>query len=73
MEMVGTILFEPTVFATGIRLAICTIGKPARSISLSIVAPQRVQVPQVEVMMTASTPSALRCSTISRPMRAASA
>ena len=31
---------------------------PALSISFTIVAPQRVQVPQVEVRITASTPSA---------------
>ena len=31
---------------------------PALSISFTIVAPQRVQVPQVEVKITASTPSA---------------
>lgn len=57
MEMVGTILLDPTVMATGTRFAICTIGMPERSMVFTIVAPQRVQVPQVEVMMTASTPS----------------
>ena len=35
-----------------------TTGIPALSISFTIVAPQRVQVPQVEVRITASTPSA---------------
>jgi len=33
-------------------------GRPAVSISFTIVVPQRVQVPQVEVMITQSTPSA---------------
>jgi len=71
--MVGTIRFAPTVFDTGIRFAIWTIVNPAFSISFTIVAPQRVQVPQVEVRMTASTPAALMSSAISRPIRAASA
>ncbi|SDK14268.1 hypothetical protein SAMN05660472_00858 [Natronincola ferrireducens] len=71
--MVGTILLEPTVFATGIKLAICTIVKPAFSISFTIVAPQRVQVPHVEVRITASTPANLKSSAISLPILAASA
>ena len=54
MEMVGTILLAPTVSATGIKLHICTIVKPAFSISLTIVAPQRVHVPHVDVRITAS-------------------
>lgn len=70
--MVGTILLAPTVLATGIKFAMITIGKPAFSISFTIVAPQRVQVPQVEVIITASTPASLRCSTISLAIRAAS-
>jgi len=37
----------------------CTTGNPALSISLTSVAPQRVQVPHVEVNITASTPSAI--------------
>lgn len=51
----GIILFAPTVTEMGVTVHICTTGMPARSISFTIVAPQRVQVPQVEVMMTAST------------------
>jgi hypothetical protein len=47
----------------------CTVGKPARSSSFAIAAPQRVLVPQVEVKMTASTPAARNFSAISRPMR----
>ena len=73
MEIVGTILFDPTVVATGMRLHICTIGNPAFSISLTIVAPQRVQVPHVEVIITPSTLSSLSFSTISLAIRAASA
>ena len=52
----GTILFAPTVFEIGTTVAICTTGKTF-SISLTIVAPQRVQVPHVEVRMTACTPA----------------
>lgn len=49
----GTILFAPIVSEIGTTVAICTTGMPARSISFTIVAPQRVQVPHVEVRMTA--------------------
>lgn len=73
METVGTIRLAPTVFAIETRLAICTIGKPAFSISLVIVAPQRVHVPQVEVKMTAETCASSRCWAISAPIRLASA
>ena len=51
--MVGTIRFAPTVMEMGVTVHICTTGMPARSISLTIVAPQRVQVPHVLVMITA--------------------
>ncbi len=73
MEMVGTRRFTPTVFATGIKFAIWTMVIPARSISLVIVAPQRVQVPQVEVMIAAWMPSLISSCAISLPIRAASA
>ena len=56
--MAGTILFAPTVNDIGTTVQIWTTGIPALSISFTIVAPQRVQVPQVEVRITASTPSA---------------
>ena len=56
--MAGTILFAPTVREIGTTVQICTTGIPALSISFTNVAPQRVQVPQVEVRTTASTPSA---------------
>ncbi|BDF73628.1 hypothetical protein CE91St41_05170 [Oscillospiraceae bacterium] len=73
MEMVGTIRLAPTVEATGIRLHIWTMVNPARSNSLTIVAPQRVQVPHVEPMMMASTLSCLSRGMISWAMRLASA
>ena len=73
MEIVGTILLAPTVFATGMRLHICTIGNPAFSNSFTIVAPQRVQVPHVDTMMIASTWSSLRYGMISFAILCASA
>lgn len=73
IDIDGTILLAPTVAATGTRFAICTIGIPAFSISLTIVAPARVQVPQVDTNKTPSTLSSSRCSKISCPIREASA
>ena len=69
MPAAGTIRFAPTITATGVIVDTCTVGRPARSSSLAIAAPQRVLVPQVEVRMTASTPAALSLAAISRPMR----
>ncbi len=43
----------------------CTTAIPVASIAFTIVAPQRVQVPQVDVRITASTPSFLSLSPIS--------
>lgn len=65
MAMVGTILFAPTVREIGVIVHIWTTGSPARSISFTIVAPQRVQVPHVDVRITASTPSFLSFAAIS--------
>ena len=59
MAIAGTILFAPTVMEIGVTVQMCTTGIPALSTSLTIVEPQRVQVPHVEVRITASTPSAL--------------
>ena len=55
--MDGTILFAPTVRDIGTTVHICTTGIPILSISFTIVAPQRVQVPHVEVIITAFTSS----------------
>jgi len=66
MAIAGTIRFAPTVLDMGTMVQIWTVGIPALSISLAIVAPQRVHVPQVEVMMTARTPSRIRSFAISR-------
>ncbi len=38
-----------TVIEIGVTVHMCTTGMPALSISFTIVAPQRVQVPQVDV------------------------
>ena len=64
----GTILFVPTVSIMGTIVAICTTGMPATlSISRVIDAPHRVQVPQVDVSIAASTPAFLSSSPISLP------
>ena len=57
MPTAGTILLAPIVSDIGTTVHIWTTGIPALSISLTIVAPQRVQVPQVDVSITAPTPS----------------
>jgi hypothetical protein len=46
-------------------------GMPSRSISLLIVAPQRLQLPQVAVCKTASTPASFSSRAISAPIRLA--
>ena len=53
------IRFEPTINATGVMVDTCAVGMPTLSNSTAIAAPQRVLVPQVEVKITPSTPSAL--------------
>ncbi len=59
MATAGTILIAPTVFEIGTTVQICTVKIPALSISFTIVAPQRVQVPQVEVRITALTSASI--------------
>ena len=54
------ILFAPTAMEMGTMEQICTTGSPKLSIVLAIVAPQRVQVPQVEVKIAAVTPDAFK-------------
>lgn len=41
----------PTDLEIGVTVQMCTVGMPAFSSSFTIVAPQRVQVPQVLVMI----------------------
>lgn len=65
MATAGTIRLAPTVWDMVMMEQMCATGIPARSISFAIVAPQRVQVPQVEVSMTAWTPSRINSTAIS--------
>ena len=62
----------PTVLEMGVTVQMWTAGMPAFSICFTIVAPQRVQVPHVEVRMTPFTPALTSLSPISCPMRVAS-
>ena len=50
-----------------VMVQIWAVGMPRRSISLVIVAPQRVPVPQVEVRMTPCTLSAFRAAAMAFP------
>ena len=61
------ILLLPKVCAIGSIAVICAQGMPERSISLVIAAPQRVQDPQVETIIAASTPALFSFSAIDRP------
>jgi hypothetical protein len=65
MATAGMILFAPTVLEMGTMVQMCTGKIPSFSSSLAIVAPQRVHDPQVELMMTARTPSLRRSFAIS--------
>lgn len=67
MATLGTIRFAPTVREMGTIEHTWAVGSPARSSSLTIVAPQRVQVPQVEVRITACTPASFNRPAISSP------
>jgi hypothetical protein len=69
--MLGTMRLAPTVFEIVMMEQTCTVGRPARSSSLTIVAPQRVQVPHVLVRITACTPSFTSRAAISLPKRCA--
>ena len=57
----------PNVSAMGSMAVMCAQGMPERSTSLVIAAPQRVQEPQVETMIAASTPASLNREAMSRP------
>ena len=63
----GTIRLAPTDSDIVVIVDICTIGVPYRSISLTIVAPQRVQVPQVDVSITPSTLASVNSAPIAVP------
>ena len=61
----------PTVWEMGVMVHTWTAGIPAFSICLTSVAPQRVQVPQVLVRMTAFTLASRSSWAMSRPMEVA--
>ena len=69
--MLGMIRLAPTVREIGTMEQTCAVGSPARSSSLASVAPQRVQVPHVEVRMTACTPTFTSFAAMSAPNPAA--
>ncbi len=73
MATLGTMRLAPTVCEIGTIEQTCAVGMPARSSSLTIVAPQRVQVPHVEVRITAWTPTLTSSAAISRPYSSARA
>ena len=69
MATVGIILLAPTLCEMGTIEAICTTGmSPESSMALASVAPQRVQVPQVEVRIAAVTSPSLRSRSIASPI-----
>lgn len=62
-----TILLLPNVCAIGSIAVMCAQAMPERSTSFVIADPQRVQDPQVETMIAASTPALLSIPAIARP------
>ncbi len=73
MATAGIILIAPTVLEIGVTVHIWAVGIPMLSICFTIVAPQRVQVPQVLVIIAPSTPAFFNSSAISFPILVASA
>ncbi len=68
MDTVGTMRLAPMLREMGTMVHMCTTGTSAlSSMALASVAPQRVQVPQVEVRITACTWASLRRLPISMP------
>ena len=61
------IRFAPIPSAIFVKFVTCTIGKPARWISFVIMEPPRELVPQVDVSITASTPSLFNSAAIPSP------
>ena len=62
-----TTRFAPTFSASAGSAVSVATGMPARSISLLIVAPQRLQVPQVATSKAPSTPPAFKSAAMFRP------
>lgn len=71
MEIALTILLAPTTCDIEMMAQTFTVGRPTLSIDFVIAAPQRVQLPQVDVRTTPSTPLSLSSFPISSPNRAA--
>jgi hypothetical protein len=71
METALTILFAPTTWEMEMIAQTFTVGRPSVSMALVIAAPQRVQLPHVDVRITPSTPLALSSLPISWPNRVA--
>ena len=71
METPGTTLFAPKDMEIGVTEHRCTIGIPAASICFTIVAPQRVQVPHVDVSIAPCIFSRFSSSAIASPKAAA--
>ncbi len=65
--MPGTIRLAPTLSESDDKALIVATGIPASSIRVEITAPQREQVPHVEVSITPETPSAMMSAAISSP------
>ena len=64
-----TTRFDPICVDTMVIAVMCAVGMPTLSSSFTIVAPLRVQVPQVDTSKTASTPPAFISAAISLPIR----
>ena len=64
-----TIRLAPICLDTIVIEVMWAVGMPTLSISFTIAAPLRVQVPQLETRKAASIPSAFISAPISRPMR----
>ena len=64
----NTILLAPTLNAMEVKAVTTALGIPALSSSFEIVAPQRVQVPQVVVIIAAETPASFKAFAMEAPM-----
>jgi len=67
MATAGTILSALFVSEIVVIAQMCTVRIPALSISFASVAPQRVQVPQLDVIRTACTPFCANSLAIASP------
>ena len=63
----GKILLAPTDLLIGTMVHKCTTGIPIESIAFTIVAPQRVQVPQADVKIAPSIPRSFNVNAMPSP------